>query len=40
MTRFIIQNKIDRAEDLKAFDLDGYHYNEEHSSDDTWMFSR
>jgi len=40
MTRFIIQNKIDRAEDLKAFDLDGYHFNEEYSSDDTWMFSR
>ncbi|MFW5819967.1 MAG: peroxide stress protein YaaA [Bacteroidota bacterium] len=40
MTRFIIQNKIDRAEDLKAFDLDGYYYNEEHSSHDTWMFSR
>ena len=40
MTRFIIQNKIDRAEDLKAFDLDCYHYNDEHSSDDTWMFSR
>lgn len=40
MTRFIIQNKIDGAEDLKAFDLDSYHYNEEYSTDDTWMFSR
>ncbi len=40
MTRFIISNRIDKEEDLKAFDLDGYHFNEEHSSDQTWMFTR
>ncbi|MFW5820502.1 MAG: peroxide stress protein YaaA [Bacteroidota bacterium] len=40
MTRFIIQNKIDNTNDLKGFDLGGYHYNDEHSTDDTWMFSR
>ncbi|MGC9342830.1 MAG: peroxide stress protein YaaA [Bacteroidales bacterium] len=40
MTRFILENQIDTEEDLKAFDIDGYHYNPEHSTDDFFMFSR
>jgi uncharacterized protein len=40
MTRFIIKNRIDKAEDLKHFDLEGYFFNERMSRGDDWMFSR
>jgi hypothetical protein len=40
MTRFIIKHKIDTPDDLKAFDMDGYHYNEEYSDSETLMFTR
>ena len=32
MTRFIIQNRIKKVEDLKGFDLDGYSFSEKESS--------
>jgi cytoplasmic iron level regulating protein YaaA (DUF328/UPF0246 family) len=40
MARFILENQIDHEEDLKAFDLDGYHFNSEYSTDDLFMYSR
>lgn len=40
MSRFIIQNNIEQAEDLKAFDLDGYYYNNELSKGKNWVFTR
>lgn len=40
MSRFIIQNKIDNAEDILAFDLNGYRYNQELSSEDQPVFTR
>lgn len=40
MTRYILENGIDKAEDLKTFDLDGYYFNPEHSTDELWMFTR
>jgi uncharacterized protein len=40
MTRFIIENRIDKAEDLKHFDLEGYFFNERMSKRDEWMFCR
>ncbi len=40
MTRFIIDNKIDKPEDLKAFDLDNYYYNSELSGEDNYVFTR
>jgi cytoplasmic iron level regulating protein YaaA (DUF328/UPF0246 family) len=40
MTRFIVKNRVARPEDLKGFDLGGYAYNEELSSDTEWVFTR
>lgn len=40
MCRFIIQNKITDPEELKAFDLDGYYFNNELSNTDNWVFTR
>ena len=40
MSRFLIKNRIDRPEDLKAFDLDDYRYNEKLSDDHNWVFTR
>ncbi|MCF8380192.1 MAG: peroxide stress protein YaaA [Bacteroidales bacterium] len=40
MLRFIIENRIDNYEDLKAFDLEGYYFNSNYSSEDMWIFSR
>ncbi len=40
MTRFMIKNRIDQAEDLKEFDLDGYAFNETLSTDTNWVFTR
>jgi len=38
MARYIIQNKISKIDKLKGFDIDGYHYNEELSTDKMLMF--
>ncbi len=40
MSRFIIQNKIEKAEDIKAFNLADYHFNQELSKDKEWVFTR
>lgn len=40
MTRFIIQEDIDKIEHLKAFDLEDYVYNESFSSEDEFVFTR
>ncbi len=40
MSRFIIQNRIEKAEEIKAFNLADYHYNEELSKDKEWVFTR
>jgi cytoplasmic iron level regulating protein YaaA (DUF328/UPF0246 family) len=40
MTRFIIQNRIEKAEDLKHFEEDGYFFNERISKEDEWVFTR
>lgn len=40
MSRFIIQNNITDPEDLKAFDLEGYYYNNELSNGKNWIFTR
>lgn len=40
MARFIIKNKIDNLEDLKSFNLNGYRYNENLSSDSNFIFTR
>ena len=40
MTRFIIDNKIDKADDLKEFNLEGYQYALKESSADKPVFRR
>jgi hypothetical protein len=40
MCRFIVQNRITNPEDLKAFDLDGYYFNNDLSKEKEWVFTR
>jgi len=40
MTRYIIQNRIEDPEQLKAFDLDGYRFAPSMSEGDNWTFIR
>mgnify|MGYP001401779250 CR=1 FL=1 len=40
MSKFIIQNKIDNPDDIKAFDLDGYLFNKDLSVETEWVFTR
>jgi len=40
MARFAIDNRIDRAEDLKAFDVAGYRFQPQASQDGEWTFLR
>ena len=40
MTRHIIQNRITHAQDIKAFNTDGYTWNTELSNDTNWVFTR
>lgn len=40
MSRYIIQNKIENAEDLKHFDWEGYFFNEELSIGNNYIFTR
>lgn len=40
MARYIIDNRIDTPESLKAFDDGGYRFDEAASTEDRWVFSR
>ncbi|AHK15586.1 MAG: peroxide stress protein YaaA [Thalassolituus sp.] len=40
MAAFQIRERIDRAHDLKAFDVAGYRFNDEESTATTWVFKR
>ena len=40
MARYIIENRIENPEDMKAFDTDGYRFNTAASSDGDWIFTR
>jgi cytoplasmic iron level regulating protein YaaA (DUF328/UPF0246 family) len=40
LARFAIDNRIERADDLRAFDRDGYRFQAGDSSADLWVFSR
>jgi len=40
MARYAIDNRIDRASDLRSFDSDGYRFVAELSSDEEYVFSR
>lgn len=40
MARYVIQNKIEKVEDLRNFDLAGYQYDEQSSNDSELVFLR
>jgi len=40
MTNYILRNKIEKAENLKFFDEEGYYYNEPLSDDKQFVFTR
>lgn len=40
MCRYIIENRLQQAEQLKQFDLEGYFFDEENSRADEWVFKR
>ena len=40
MTRYIIKNKIKTVKEIKIFNLDGYRYNDDLSSENKWVFTR
>ncbi|MBW8325643.1 MAG: peroxide stress protein YaaA [Prolixibacteraceae bacterium] len=40
MSRFIVQNQISNPEEMKAFDIEGYYFNNELSNGDSWVFTR
>ena len=40
MARYAIDNRIDRAEGLKGFDLDGYGFKPDLSTSTDWVFAR
>ena len=40
MCRFIVQNNISNPEELKAFDLNGYYFNNQLSKGNNWVFTR
>ncbi|MBA4012650.1 MAG: peroxide stress protein YaaA [Phenylobacterium sp.] len=40
MARYAIDHGVEKAEDLKAFDVEGYRFQKSASSDTEWVFSR
>ena len=40
MARFAIENRLEKVEDLKAFDRDGYRFDKNLSTDTDWIFIR
>lgn len=40
MASYIVKNRINKPDDLKSFDVDGYRYNPDLSEGDTWVFTR
>ncbi|MCK5028211.1 MAG: peroxide stress protein YaaA [Bacteroidales bacterium] len=40
MSRFIIQNRIENPEDVKALDTDGYLFNRDLSTEKEWVYTR
>lgn len=40
MARYIIQNQLTKPDDIKSFDVEGYYYSPQHSTDSEWVFIR
>jgi len=40
MTDFILRNRIEKPEDIKGFNTDGYRFSKKDSTDNQWVFKR
>ena len=40
MVRYILENQLKKAEELKGFNQGGYQFNPTLSTDQTWIFTR
>jgi hypothetical protein len=40
MARYIVKNKIETAEELKLYEVDGYSFDVNQSTDSEWVFTR
>lgn len=40
MTSYIVNNRIDKPDRIKDFDVDGYRFDSNYSSDQEWVFTR
>ena len=40
MARYIVTNKIESAEELKLYNVDGYSFDTNQSSENEWVFTR
>lgn len=40
MVGYIVKNRIDKAADIKGFNLNGYRFSKKLSTDDRWIFTR
>ncbi|MFA9390404.1 MAG: peroxide stress protein YaaA [Prolixibacteraceae bacterium] len=40
MARFIIENQLEKVDELKAFDAEGYYFDSQRSTQDNWLFLR
>ncbi|MCI0559090.1 MAG: peroxide stress protein YaaA, partial [Nitrososphaera sp.] len=40
MSRYMIKNRLGSAEELEAFDAEGYRFNEALSDSQEWVFTR
>jgi uncharacterized protein len=38
--RFMVENQIEKANDLKTFDTDGYYFDNQNSTENQWVFIR
>ncbi|MGD1847193.1 MAG: peroxide stress protein YaaA [Salibacteraceae bacterium] len=40
MAAYLLRNRIETAEEIKGFDVDGYGYNDRFSTENDWVFTR
>jgi hypothetical protein len=40
MARYMVDQRAEKPDDLRSFDVEGYAFNEELSSQDEWVFTR
>jgi cytoplasmic iron level regulating protein YaaA (DUF328/UPF0246 family) len=40
MASYIVRNRVNKPDDIKSFDVDGYRFNPDLSSDNDWVFTR